>query len=39
MKNGTRIMEGSAVGESVILKIGADSVTITNSTGMFEWKP
>ena len=39
MRNGTRIMEGASIGESVILKIESDAVTVTNSTGRFIWKP
>lgn len=39
MQNGMRVMEGAAIGENVILKIEADSVVVTNSTGRFEWRP
>ena len=39
MRDGRRIMEGAAIGDSVIVEIGADSVTLTNSTGRFTWKP
>ena len=39
MRDGRRIMEGAAIGDGVIVEIGADSVTITNSTGRFTWKP
>ena len=39
MKNGQRILEGAAIGDSVVLKITADSVTITNASGRFTWKP
>ena len=39
MHDGRRIMEGAAIGDCVIVKIGADSVTLTNSTGRFTWKP
>ena len=39
MRDGRRIMEGAAIGDSVIVKIGADSVTLTNATGRFTWKP
>lgn len=39
MRDGKRIFEGASIGDSVILKIEADSVTVTNSTGRFEWKP
>lgn len=39
MRDGRRIMEGAAIGDSVIVEIGTDSVTLTNSTGRFTWKP
>ena len=39
MRDGTRVMEGASLGESVILKIEVDAVTVTNSTGRFTWKP
>ena len=39
MRDGRRIMEGAAIADSVIVEIGADSVTLTNSTGRFTWKP
>ena len=39
MRDGRRIMEGAAIGDCVIVEIGADSVTLTNSTGSFTWKP
>jgi hypothetical protein len=39
MRDGRRIMEGATIGDSVIVEIGADSVTFTNSTGRFTWKP
>jgi hypothetical protein len=39
MRDGRRIMEGAVIGDSVIVEIGADSVTLTNSTGRFTWKP
>ncbi len=39
MQNGQRILEGAAIGDSVILKIAADSVTVTNANGRFTWKP
>jgi len=39
MRDGTRVLEGAALGENVILKIEADAVTVTNSTGRFTWKP
>ena len=39
MQNGQRVLEGAAVGDSVVLKIAADSVTVTNANGRFTWKP
>lgn len=39
LKSGARVMEGAPIGESVILKIEADTVTLTNSAGRFTWKP
>ncbi len=39
LKNGQRIFEGAAVGDSTILKITADSVTVTNASGRFTWTP
>ena len=39
MQNGMRILEGASIGENTILKIEADAVTVTNSTGRFTWKP
>lgn len=39
MRDGTRVMEGASLGGNVILKIDADAVTVTNSTGRFVWKP
>ena len=39
MRNGARIFEGATVGDSVIMKIEADSVTVTNANGRFTWKP
>ena len=39
MQNGQRILEGATIGDSVILKIAADSVTVTNANGRFTWKP
>ncbi len=39
MKNGSRVLEGASVGGFVVEKIEADSVTVTNSTGRFTWKP
>lgn len=39
MRDGRRVMEGAPLGDGVIVEIGADSVTITNSAGRFTWKP
>ena len=39
MRDGRRVMEGATIADSVIVEIGADSVTLTNSTGRFTWKP
>ena len=39
LRNGARVMEGAPFGDGIILKIEADSVTLTNSTGRFTWKP
>ena len=39
LQNGQRVLEGATVGDSVILKITADSVTVTNASGRFTWKP
>ena len=38
-RDGRRYHEGAALGDSVIVQIGADSVVLTNSTGRFTWKP
>ena len=39
MRNGARVMEGAPLGENIVLKIEADSVTLTNATGRFTWRP
>ena len=39
MRDGSRVLEGAALGGNVILKIEADAVTVTNATGRFTWKP
>ncbi len=39
MRNGSRVLEGATVGENLILKIEADAVTVSNSTGVVTWKP
>ena len=38
-RDGRRYLEGAAIGGNVIVKIGVDSVVLTNSTGRFTWKP
>jgi hypothetical protein len=37
--NGTRILEGATLGDSTVVRIEPDRVTLTNSSGRFEWKP
>ena len=39
MRDGRRLMEGATIGDSIIIEIGSDSVTLTNTTGRFTWKP
>ena len=39
LRDGSRVLEGASMNGNVILKIDADMVTITNSTGRFTWKP
>ena len=39
MRDGSRVLEGAALGGNVIVKIEADAVTVTNATGRFIWKP
>ncbi len=39
MRDGSRVLEGASIGANVIMKIDADSVTVTNSAGRFVWKP
>ena len=39
MRDGRRLLEGSVVEDSVIVKIEADSVVLANSTGRFIWRP
>ena len=39
MRDGRRIMEGASIGDSVIVKIDADSIVLTNSIRRFVWKP
>ena len=38
-RDGKRYLEGAVLDSGVIVKIEADSVTLTNSTGRFTWKP
>ena len=38
-RSGTRILEGGDIGGSTVIGIAADSITVTNSTGRFVWKP
>ncbi len=39
LKNGMRVLEGAPLGDSVVLKIEADAVTLTNANGRIVWKP
>ena len=39
MRDGSRVLEGAALGGNVIVKIEADAVTVTKATGRFTWKP
>ncbi len=39
LRSGARVLEGAPLGDGVVMKIEADSVTITNSAGSFTWKP
>ncbi|MBQ5531460.1 MAG: hypothetical protein IIT98_05605, partial [Kiritimatiellae bacterium] len=39
MRDGSRMTEGAPYGGGVIAGITADSITITNATGRFVWKP
>ena len=39
MRDGSRVLEGAALGGNVIVKIEADAVTVTNATGKLIWKP
>jgi len=38
-RDGRRYLEGAEIGGSTIVRIDADSVVLTNSTGRFTWKP
>ncbi len=39
LRSGARVLEGASVGDSVVVKIEADAVTVTNAMGRFVWKP
>lgn len=39
LKSGARVLEGAPFGDSIVMKIEADAVTLTNSTGRIVWKP
>lgn len=39
MSNGMRVLEGAPFGDGAIVKIEADCVVFTNSTGRVVWKP
>ena len=39
MRDGRRVLEGGMVGETTILSIAADEVTVTNTAGRFTWRP
>ena len=39
LRDGRRILEGAPVGDLIVQKIEADSVSLTNSLGRIEWKP
>ena len=39
LKNGNRIVEGGEFGGCIIEKINADTVTLRNNSGSFEWRP
>ena len=39
LKSGARVLEGGTIGDLTILKIEADTVTVTNKMGRFTWKP
>ena len=38
-RNGARIMEGAAIGEWTVARIGADSVVLEGPKGRFVWRP
>jgi len=38
-RDGRRYLEGASIGDSVIMRIEADSVVLTNSSGRITWKP
>ena len=39
LRSGARVLEGATLAGNTIVKIEADSVTVTNATGRFVWKP
>ena len=39
LRSGARVLEGATFAGSTIVRIEADSVTVTNATGRFTWKP
>lgn len=39
LSDGRRILEGAPLGDWTVVEIGADSVTVTNATDRFVWKP
>lgn len=39
LRNGTRVMAGAPLGDRVVARIDADSVTLTNAAGSVVWKP
>ena len=39
LRSGARVLEGAAIGGSVVMKIEADAVTVTNAAGRFVWRP
>ena len=39
LRSGARVMEGAMLGDSVVVRIEADAVTVTNAAGRFTWKP
>ena len=39
LKSGARVMEGAPFGGSIVMKIEADAVTLTNANGRVVWRP